>query len=130
MASITRKEKEQIYKAKMTQLQRRWKNPTDDSDFDDLSEWTDEQLDKSLKDTIGQLRFERTASWIWKGIIAAFVIWGLVGFFSLDQDTQEKRLIDGVIIFASGFGLSWLYELKTSSHETNRLLRELISRKQ
>jgi hypothetical protein len=127
MPNLSRKEKEQLYIRKMTELQRRWKNRIDNSDFDDLPEWTDEQLDKGLKDTVGQLRYQKTTSWIGKGIIAAFIIWGIVGFLSQDQESQNKTVINGAIFLAAYFALTWLYELKKASHETNRLLRELIS---
>ena len=54
--NITRKQKEKLYIEKMTKLQLHWKNPIDD-DWD-FSDWTDEQLNKRLKDTIGQFKFE------------------------------------------------------------------------
>lgn len=54
---LSRAEKEKLYIEKMTKLQQLWKNPIDDDySFDD---WTDEQLDKGLEDTLGQLNFEK-----------------------------------------------------------------------
>lgn len=53
---LSRQDKEKMYIEKMTRLQLHWKNPIDD-DWD-LSDWTNDELDKGLGDTIGQLRFE------------------------------------------------------------------------
>ena len=80
MNKLNRKEKEQLYIRKMTELQQRWNNPIEDEwNFDD---WTDEQLDKGLEDTIGQLRFEKTGSFIKRlffYIIYIFVGLGVIG---------------------------------------------------
>lgn len=129
MINLSRKEKENLYKSKMTKLQRRWKDPVCDSDFDHILQWTDEQLDEGLKDTIGQLRFEIATSLIGKVIVGVFIIWCVVGFLTQARDTQDKTLLNGAIFLAIYFGLSWLYELRQVSHDTNKLLRDLISRK-
>lgn len=77
---LTREEKEKLYIEKMTELQLRWGNPIDD-DWD-FSDWTDESLDGGLKDTIGQLRFEKSLSLGKKIIIYPvyiFIILGVIG---------------------------------------------------
>lgn len=77
---ISRQEKEKLYIQKMTELQRRWENPVDD-DWD-FSDWTDEELDKGLKDTIGQLRFEKVLSFSKKLFlypVYIFIFLGLIG---------------------------------------------------
>lgn len=74
MKNLSREEKEKIYKVKMTELQVRWGNPIDD-DWN-FSDWTDEQLESGLEDTIGQLRFEKGVSFI-KTIIS-FIFWGFI----------------------------------------------------
>lgn len=83
MKKLSREEKEKLYKVKMTELQIRWNNPiNDDWNF---SDWTDEQLDKGLKDTISQLRFEKISSLtktIFKFIIYAFILLGIIGLLS------------------------------------------------
>jgi hypothetical protein len=81
MHKLSRKEKEQLYIKKMTELQVRWGNPIDDDwSFDD---WTDEQLDKGLVDTIGQLRFEKSVSFIKKTFLYAVYIFILLGIMGL-----------------------------------------------
>lgn len=82
---LSRQEKENLYIHKMTELQRRWENPISPNDFDDLYQYTDEQLNKSLEDTLGQLQFERWLSWISRFfgfLIKTFVILGVVGLLS------------------------------------------------
>ncbi|MDP3764790.1 MAG: hypothetical protein Q8Q95_04200 [bacterium] len=77
---LDRKEKEQLYIKKMTELQTRWGNPIDD-DWN-LSEWTDKELDKGLADTIGQLRFEKSVSFLKKLFlypIYIFIVLGIIG---------------------------------------------------
>jgi hypothetical protein len=74
---MNRKEKEKLYIEKMTELQLRWKNPISDEDFEDMGLWTDEQIDKGLADTIGQLKFEKVQSAIGKSIL--FMIIAVVG---------------------------------------------------
>ena len=88
MKILSREEKEKIYKVKMTELQIRWGNPIN-NDWN-FSDWTDEQLQKSLDDTIGQLRFEKVLSifsGIFKFIILGFIILGIMGllFFGIKQ---------------------------------------------
>ncbi|HOX61208.1 MAG TPA: hypothetical protein PLV72_04385 [Candidatus Magasanikbacteria bacterium] len=80
ISKLTRQEKEQLYIKKMTQLQLHWGNPID-SDWD-FSDWTDEQLNKGLNDTIGQLKFELAAGAIgtffkYAGLV--FVTLGIIG---------------------------------------------------
>lgn len=80
LKNISRKEKEDLYIKKMTELQIRWKNPID-NDWD-FSDWTDEQLDKGLSDTIGQLRFEKFQSGFGGSIsmiVRIFVAIGIIG---------------------------------------------------
>ena len=66
----------------MTELQIRWSNPKPhESDFD-FSDWSDEQLDKGLKNIIGQLRFEKASSFFAIAvsyIFYVFVTFGIVG---------------------------------------------------
>jgi hypothetical protein len=78
---LSRKEKEQLYIAKMTELQTRWRNPIPGGDWG-LSDLSDEQLEKQLVDTIGQLRFEK----VWDGGVAVakaalilFITLGVIG---------------------------------------------------
>jgi len=78
---LTREEKEILYDKEMNELQRLWKNPIDDENTD-FSDLTDEQLDKGLEDTIGQLKFERGLSFIKKLFlypIYIFIALGIVG---------------------------------------------------
>lgn len=78
---LSRKEKEQLYIAKMTELQLHWKNPID-SDWDFINDWSDEELGKGLEDTIGQLRFEKTfgaISGVVKFVVIGFIILGIFG---------------------------------------------------
>jgi hypothetical protein len=77
---LNRKEKEQLYIEKMTKLQRHWKNPIDD-DWD-FSDWTDEELNKGLEDTIGQLKFEmffHRIGWFIKAVVLSFITLGVIG---------------------------------------------------
>lgn len=60
---ISRKEKEDLFIKKMTELQLRWKNNIDD-DWDAVKTFSDEQLEKGIADAVGQLRFEK----IWSGL--------------------------------------------------------------
>ncbi len=80
LSAISRQEKEQLYIKKMTELQLHWGNPID-SDWD-FSDWSDEQLNKGLIDTIGQLKFEKTTGAIsafFKTIGFIFVVLGIIG---------------------------------------------------
>ena len=56
---LSRKEKEDLYKEKMTKLQLAWENPLLKEDEWNFDEWTDEQLSEGLKSTIESLRFEQ-----------------------------------------------------------------------
>ncbi|MDO8500110.1 MAG: hypothetical protein Q7S66_05675 [bacterium] len=78
---LSRKEKEELYDKKMDQLQAIWGNPPDQGSAD-FSDWTDEQLEKGLRDTIGQIRFEKGLKLLKKLIlfpIYAFVVLGIFG---------------------------------------------------
>jgi hypothetical protein len=80
MNKLNRKEKETLYIKKMTELQLRWGNPIDDEW--NFSDWTDDQLDKSLENIIGQLKFEKSISFIKKlflYFILIFVALGVIG---------------------------------------------------
>jgi hypothetical protein len=80
LSTLSRQEKEQLYIKKMTELQLHWGNPID-SDWD-FNDWTDEQLNKGLNDTIGQLNFEKTTgaiSTFFKVVGFIFVVLGIIG---------------------------------------------------
>ena len=55
---LSRKEKESLYRRKMTELQTRWGNPLD-SDWAFVGRMSDEELDESIANTVGQIRFEK-----------------------------------------------------------------------
>lgn len=77
---LTRKEKEKLYIKKMTKLQLHWKNPIDD-DWD-VSDWTNEELNKGLEDTIGQLKYEMffvKIGWLIKAVVLSFLGLGIIG---------------------------------------------------
>lgn len=128
---LPRSEKEQLYIKKMTELQRRRKNPIDDDWM--MEEWTDEELDKDLEDTIRQLRFEKTYIWIWKGLTAAMVLWLIVDFLGQDKASQEKAIFNIMLFIAGYFVLIFLYEIRNNIRKTNdliaKILQELKSRK-
>lgn len=78
---ISRQEKESLYIKEMTKLQIHWNNPLD-SDWDFIKEWSDEELEKGIVSTVGQLKFENSlsiAGWVIKITIFTFVILGIVG---------------------------------------------------
>lgn len=78
---MDRESKEKQFIVKMTELQLRWRNPID-GDWNFIKEWADEKLDSELKNTIGQLRFEKTISFIGQSLkysLYAFVLLGVVG---------------------------------------------------
>jgi hypothetical protein len=77
---LSRKEKEELYIQKMTELQQRWGNPIDDNW--DFSDWTELQLDEGLENTIGQLKFEKGLSFLKKIVlypIYIFIALGIIG---------------------------------------------------
>jgi len=77
---LSREEKEKLYIIKMTELQIRFGNPID-NDWD-FSDWTDEQLDRGLENAIGQLKFEKSLSFIKKVFLYSvyvFVALGIIG---------------------------------------------------
>ncbi len=81
LKKLSRSEREKLYIEKMTALQRHWDNPID-SDWSELSNWTDEELNKGLSDTVGQLRFEKFFSGfggIFGLIVKIFVFLGIFG---------------------------------------------------
>jgi hypothetical protein len=88
MRNLSREEKEKLYIEKMTELQVRWGNPVDnDYGFND---WTDEQLGNGLDDIIGQLKFEKSLSFIKKlflFLVWIFVVLGVIGLliFGISQ---------------------------------------------
>ena len=89
LKKLSRKEKENLYDKKMDELQAIWRNPLDQG-RGDFSELTDDQLEKGIKDTIGQIRFERGLRILKKIIlipIIVFIILGVVGLllFGLRQ---------------------------------------------
>lgn len=84
MTRQSRNEKEQLLIRKGAELQRVWGNPLDDDSKVSkiISELSDEELDKHLEDTIGQLRFEK----VWNSIavvaktaVIIFVTLGVIG---------------------------------------------------
>ena len=82
MKHMDRKSKEKQYIVKMTELQLRWHNPID-GDWNFIKEWADEKLDSELKDTIGQLRFEKTISFLWRALKYSFYTFILLGVIGL-----------------------------------------------
>lgn len=75
-------EKKKLYIKKMTELQRLWQNPAPDGDWSYVDVWTDEEIDKQLKDTIGQVDFQWmliVIKWIFLLVIGSFIILGVVG---------------------------------------------------
>ena len=79
--NLSRKEKEQLYDNKMDELQAIWRNPPDQEPAD-FSDWTDEQLERGLRDTLGQIRFEKGLRILKRIVlipIIIFIILGVVG---------------------------------------------------
>ncbi|MBI5742505.1 MAG: hypothetical protein HZA25_01545 [Candidatus Niyogibacteria bacterium] len=86
---LSRKEKEKFYIKKMTELQIELGNSiewNDSANYNfDLSDWTDEFLDKELANTTKELKRQRVISFIekiWKFfiyLIYIFVILGIIG---------------------------------------------------
>jgi len=77
----SRNEMEALYIKKMTELQTRWGNPLDGT-WDFVRQYTDEELQKGIDDTISQLRFEKTWGGLWAVVaivIGGFVLLGIIG---------------------------------------------------
>jgi hypothetical protein len=80
MQNMTRSERETFFLEKANELQRIWKNPVEPNS--DLSEVSDERLDELIKDTVGQIRFEKVLGAVWmltKAAIFIFVALGAIG---------------------------------------------------
>jgi hypothetical protein len=80
MPNMTRSEKETFFLKKANELQRVWRNPVEPNP--DLSGVSDERLDKLIKDTVGQIRFEKVLGAVWvlaKVAIFIFVTLGVIG---------------------------------------------------
>lgn len=93
--TLSREEKEILYRSKMTELQTRWGNPLD-NDWEFIKTWNDEELGSQLAETSGQLRFEKGLSAAkWTITIALFVVvaLGLIGLllFGIKQLLQTIR---------------------------------------
>jgi len=81
LEKLSRKEKEDLLFNKMNEQQIRWGNSTD-YDREWLKDLSDEQLEKGIKDTMGQLRFEKSWSFLGKSIlypIYIFIALGIIG---------------------------------------------------
>ena len=82
--ALSREERERLYIAKSNELQLIWKNPIDPS-YDQhaaVQELTDQRLDELIRDTIGQIRFEKVTGAIWMDFKIALVLFvglGIVG---------------------------------------------------
>lgn len=79
--NLSREEKEKLYIKKETELQLRWGNPIDD-DWRFIRGLKDEEIEKDIEDTIGQLKFEKSLSFIkiiLISVILIFVILGIIG---------------------------------------------------
>lgn len=92
MVNRDRSRQEARYIAKMTKLQTKWKNPID-GDWSFVRDWSDEELEKQIRNTITQLRFERS----WSAIIT--VIGAAVGII----------VMLGVLYFLVRF-VKWAWE--------------------
>lgn len=76
--NLSRIQKEELYIQKMEKLQRKWKNPIEKDDSDDLSTWTDQQLEDGLQNVLGQLKFEIVyplITGIFSIVIVLFISW-------------------------------------------------------
>jgi t-SNARE complex subunit (syntaxin) len=58
MSQLTRKEKEARYILSESKLQRHWGNTVEDGELDYIKQMSDEELDRAIKNSKGQLRFE------------------------------------------------------------------------
>lgn len=78
LKGMTRKEKEQLYKDKQTELQRLWENPRPtEADFD-FSDWKDEDFQELIDNTVRAIRREKRTYYI-----AMVVTLGLYAFVGL-----------------------------------------------
>jgi hypothetical protein len=91
--NLSRKEKEDLYIQKETELQIHWGNPLD-GDWNYVKEWTEQELESRLEQTIQQLKFERGTLPSIKSIlllcatlICIFIGLGIVGllYFGVKQ---------------------------------------------
>ena len=79
--NLSREEKEKLYIEKETELQLRWENPID-NDWRFIQGWKDKELGKNIEATVGQLKFEKSLSFIkivLASVILIFVILGIIG---------------------------------------------------
>jgi hypothetical protein len=56
---LSRKEKEALYVQMTSKLMRKWSRKVSDADYGDYTQWSDQELDDTLKIAREQLRFER-----------------------------------------------------------------------
>ena len=83
MPNMTRSEREAFFHKKANELQRVWRNPVEPNS--NLSEVSDERLDELIKDTVGQIRFEKVLGAVWmltKVAIFLFVTLGAIGLLT------------------------------------------------
>jgi hypothetical protein len=81
LKKFSREEKERLYIKEMTKLQIHWGNPVD-SDWDFIKEWSDEEIEKEINNTISQLKFEnffKSIGIIIKIIVGGFILLGVIG---------------------------------------------------
>jgi len=98
----SRNEMEALYIKKMTELQTRWGNPLDGT-WDFVRQYTDEELQKGIDDTISQLRFEKTLGGLWAVVaivIGGFVLLGIIGLLRLRHKANllGKFQSSGIVI--------------------------------
>lgn len=80
----------------MIELQVRWGNRLDFGDWEFVKKWNDEELDRNLAETIGQLKFEKglsAAKQIARIVVIVFVALGVIGLllFGIKQLLQILR---------------------------------------
>ncbi|MBU0596699.1 hypothetical protein KJ641_01970 [Patescibacteria group bacterium] len=78
---LSKKEKEELYNKSTNDLQRYWGNPIDE--ILDLSNLSDDDLEKGIKNNMGQLRFEKIISPIGKIIKYSFITFVALGIIGL-----------------------------------------------
>jgi len=103
--ALSRKEKEELYVRKFTELQTMWRNPIGPSDpeyqrdpsgyWNFVKEWDDKQLDESIRNATEQIKFERG----WSGcasvinfIVVAFVVLGVTVFWCSGSNSSSHFL--------------------------------------